>query len=209
MSALFGALEPVRIWVLARALPIHAGDASLSVVLHWPAWLLPAAVGSACLAGVLLTGQWRDHKGTVIAGVLIGILVVAGWWVTGFLGVDDLDPRPPTSLAVAGPLARSAAWLSMGVSTESVFTLLLIPGILVGALVAAILSGEFRWVAPASDRVAAYLGGGALMGVGAQLAGGCNIGQGLSGAATLSVTSLLAVGGILGGMVLGLQLVRR
>jgi hypothetical protein len=47
------------------------------------------------------------------------------------------------------------------------------------------------------------------MGVGALLAGGCNIGQGLTGAATLSVTSLLAVAGILGGMGLGMVWVGR
>lgn len=47
------------------------------------------------------------------------------------------------------------------------------------------------------------------MGVGAVLAGGCNIGQGLTGAATLSLTSLLAVSGILGGLLLGLLWVER
>ena len=47
------------------------------------------------------------------------------------------------------------------------------------------------------------------MGFGAVLAGGCNIGQGLSGAATLSATSLLAVAEILSGMVLGMYWVSR
>ena len=82
-------------------------------------------------------------------------------------------------------------------------------GALLGALVSAAYSVELRWVAPAGDRIGSYLAGGALMGFGALLAGGCNIGQGLTVAATLSATSLLAVAGILGGMVLGMIWVSR
>ena len=106
---LFGALDPLRGWVLARALPLAGGDASLSVIMHWPAWILPLGVCFVCLAVILSLGNWRDHKGTISAGVLIGLLIVIGWWVTGVLGADDFDPRPPASLAMAAPLARSAA----------------------------------------------------------------------------------------------------
>ena len=42
--------------------------------------------------------------------------------------------------------------------------------------------------------------GAALMGIGATLAAGCNIGQGLSGVSTLSAESLLAVLGIVTGI---------
>lgn len=209
MATLFGALDPLRGWILARALPLRAGDASLSVMLDWPAWVLPFGIGLACLAVILWLGRWRNHKATIAAGVIIGLLVVAGWWITGALGVDDFDPLPPASLALAAPLARSAAWFSLGQPTGTAFALALVPGALLGALVTAVLVGEFRWVPPASGRVAAYLGGGCLMGFGAVVAGGCNVGQGLSGIATLSVTSMLAVAGILAGMSFGLYWVSR
>jgi len=209
MATLFGALGPVLAWVLGRASPIGAGDASLSAILGWPAWVLPLGVGAACLAGIAGLGNWRDHKGTVVAGALIGLLVVAGWWITGVLAVDPFDPHPPASLTFATPLARGLTWLVMDQLTGSGFALFLVPGMLLGAFAAAVVSGEFRWVAPAGERVAAYLVGGAFMGVGALLAGGCNIGQALTGAATLSASSLLAVAGILGGMMLGMAWVGR
>jgi uncharacterized membrane protein YedE/YeeE len=209
MATMFGVLGPVQAWVMDRALPIGAGDASLSIVLHWPIWVAPLAVGLACLYAIVAFGQWRDHPGNILAGILIGLLVVAGWWVTGVLGVDEFDPRPPASITIAAPLARTATWLAMGQYTGTPFALLLVPGAVLGAFLAALLAGEFRWVAPASDRVAAYLSGGAFMGFGALLAGGCNIGQGLSGAATLSVSSLLAVAGIVGGMTLGMHWISR
>lgn len=209
MATLFGALGPLREWILANALPIRAGDASLSVILGWPVWVLPIGIALGCLAIVLRLGRSRSHLGTILAGSSIGLLVVAGWWVTGALGVDEFDPLPPTSLAVAGPLARSAAWLSVGWSTGTAFSLVLVPGALIGALAAAVFAGEFHWIPPAGDRVGAYLVGGVFMGFGATIAGGCNIGQGLTGLATLSVTSLLAVLGILAGMLLGLFWVSR
>ncbi len=209
MATLFGALDPLRVWVLDQALPLTAVDGSVSAVMRWPVWVLPLAVVLACLAMILWLGRWQDHKGIISAGILIGLLVVAGWWITGALASDDFYEARPASLTLAGPLARGAAWFSMGQLTDTEFVLYLLPGTLLGALAAAVFSGEFRWVAPASGRVAAYLAGGGLMGFGAMLAGGCNIGQGLTGAATLSVSSLLAVAGILAGMSLGMYWVSR
>lgn len=44
-----------------------------------------------------------------------------------------------------------------------------------------------------------------MMGIGAIFAGGCNIGQGLSGVSTLSVTSLLAAASVFFGAALGVN----
>jgi len=47
--------------------------------------------------------------------------------------------------------------------------------------------------------------GGCMMGIGAVLAMGCSIGQGLSGMSTLSLSSFLATGAMLLGAFLALQ----
>lgn len=54
-------------------------------------------------------------------------------------------------------------------------------------------------------RIQHCLAGGAMMGIGAIFAGGCNIGQGLSGVSTLSVTSLLAAASVFFGAALGVN----
>lgn len=82
MATLFGVLEPLRGWVQNQALPLSADDAPLAVILHWPPWVVPMAVVLACLTVILLLGRWREHKYTVAAGLFIGLLIVAGWWVT-------------------------------------------------------------------------------------------------------------------------------
>jgi hypothetical protein len=48
-----------------------------------------------------------------------------------------------------------------------------------------------------------------MMGLGAALAGGCNIGQGLSGVSTLSVGSFAAASAIFVGAVLGVKWLER
>jgi uncharacterized membrane protein YedE/YeeE len=82
-------------------------------------------------------------------------------------------------------------------------------GVLSGAWLSSLLSRRYRWVPPEPGHVLHALAGGTLMGIGAILAGGCNIGQGLSGMSTLSVGSVLAVIGIVFGMGLGIAWLER
>jgi uncharacterized membrane protein YedE/YeeE len=75
-------------------------------------------------------------------------------------------------------------------------------GIVLGSAVVALTTRVFRWEAFSStEDMANHLGGAVLMGVGGVMALGCTIGQGLSGVSTLSLGSLLALAGIVGGAV--------
>jgi hypothetical protein len=67
--------------------------------------------------------------------------------------------------------------------------------------------GVVRWEACDDHReLRRQIGGAALMGVGAVLAVGCSIGQGLSAFALLAYTAPVALGGIWIGGVIGLKL---
>jgi uncharacterized membrane protein YedE/YeeE len=89
---------------------------------------------------------------------------------------------------------------------------MLVVGMIVGALISALLSGDFRWQwvppqwaaafgANALVRVLVALLGGVLLGFGARWAGGCTSGHGISGTMQLAVSSWISaicffVGGI-------------
>ncbi|MEN8167515.1 MAG: YeeE/YedE family protein [Pseudomonadota bacterium] len=203
MATLFGVLEPLRGWLVnATAIPLDRGRSSLSDLFGLPLWLLPLLFSLLCVAIILSSGNWRQHWRLILAGSLIGLILIGGWWVTGVAGQDDFSETAPSSLAMAGPLARGTVYLTTGQITGSGFALFLILGFLLGAFASALVAREFRWVSPAGNRMGAYLAGGAMMGGGAMLAGGCNIGQGLTGVATLSIQSLIALVGIVLGMLL-------
>lgn len=206
MTALFGLLEPPRAWLMEHtALRLSASGTSLAGWLSLPP-LLPAAAGSlVCGALILLHGDWRRHAATLVSGALIGLTVVAAWWLTGFLTDDEFQATPPVSIAVVGPLTRGATFVTMAQQSGHLFGLLLIPGIFAGAWLAALVSGDFRWTWPAPSRLGLYMIGGCLMGVGAIAARGCNVGQGLTGLATLSVQSVIASAAMVLGMLAGLR----
>lgn len=210
MATLFGVLEPVRGWVAGHsALYLDDGRSALAGWLSVPP-LLPAAVGALLCAGLLLrAGDWRDHPGMVTAGVLIGMTVTAGWWLTGYLAYDEFESTPPLSVSVVGPLARASVYLTLGRVTGSMFGLFLIAGIFGGALLSALVSGTFRLVRPDGSRLGIYLAGGFFMGAGAVMANGCNVGQGLTGLATLSLQSIIATAAIVLGMRFGLWWLER
>ena len=43
--------------------------------------------------------------GQIAAGVIVGLLIAAGWYATGYLGADDFNPTPVTSLTFVAPIA--------------------------------------------------------------------------------------------------------
>ena len=83
----------------------------------------------------------------------------------------------------------------------------LVVGVVVGALACALFERSFRWEGFAGTQdTALHIVGAVCMGVGGVTALGCTVGQGLSGLSTLSLTSAIAVAGIMVGAVLGFRL---
>ncbi|MES0328639.1 MAG: YeeE/YedE thiosulfate transporter family protein, partial [Gammaproteobacteria bacterium] len=80
------------------------------------------------------------------------------------------------------------------------FSILFVISTGVVSLLLALASRQFKIATPGKGMAKIALLGGALMGIGAIMAYGCNIGQGLSGISTLSIESLLAVIGMVMGV---------
>jgi hypothetical protein len=202
---LFGVLEPARIALVTRtAMELPAGDASLAKAVGAP--LAPAALGAGIALVAVAAYLWRrgNDGSLALAGVLIGALVVAGWWVTGVLGPASMAAVRPDSISFSGPLARAARALATGSLSGGVFGIALLAGTALGAVGAAVVRGRFRLVHPTREQAAYALVGGVLMGLGGGLAGGCNIGHGLTGLAALSLKSLIVVLAIVVGMLIAL-----
>ncbi|MEA3273982.1 MAG: YeeE/YedE family protein [Pseudomonadota bacterium] len=210
MVTLFGVLEPVRVWIVQESAVYLTEDRS--AVAGWfalPHWFPAIAAASVCALILFRLGNWREHPGMVAAGALIGLSITAGWWLTGYLAQDEFEPTPPISVSIVGPLTRGVTYVTLGQLTGSLFGVFLIAGVFAGALLSALATRSFRWIAPDGSRLGAYLLGGVFMGSGAVLAGGCNVGQGLTGLATLSVQSVIAATAIFLGMRIGLWWLER
>ena len=206
-TTMYGGLEPARLWLREMTIvTMNTGDSSFSSLLHLPSILVAVLIAGFCAAIIMLTGKNTRSPLLIYAGAAIGLLVVLGWWVTGYLSQDLFSMHRPASITYSGPLVNVTTLLSssnsLGVGTQ--FGVALVAGTLLGANLSAVYSKTFRWTLPAVNQIPQVIIGGSLMGFGAVLAGGCNIGQGLSGISTFSIHSLIALVSIVIGMRLGL-----
>ncbi len=210
---LSGVLAPLRVslskWhqTLLPVLPVRSLDmlfASFSPALSHG--LATALVATPLLVFALRDRHFRQTPGDWSAGLIIGGLVAAGWVTTGYLGADDFEPVSLVSLTFVAPVGDSIQYLMLSTGMSADFGVVSITGVLVGALLSSILSGQFQWQSFTSARhMRRGLAGGACMGIGGVLALGCSIGQGITGLSTLALASFLAAAGILAGIVSGLR----
>lgn len=206
----FGALEPYRVWLMQHtAVELATTDSAVAAVAGLSHWLGPVLIALVCLAGIMMLGNVRGNTRLLAAGSVIGLLVVAGWFITGYLSVDDFSEHRASSVTIAGPLARATVFLTTGSYPGYGFTIAVLGGIVAGAMSSAIITRSFHLVIPEGNHLKHLLLGGILMGIGAICAGGCNIGAGLTGMSTTSVRAITALLAIIAGMLLGIYLLTR
>jgi hypothetical protein len=207
-----GLIAPARIAVLQitqTTVSVTSLPALMSSLgLHGaPARLFAGAVVSAALVIFALSHlAFRRSPGQVAAGAVVGLLVAAGWFATGYLGADDFNPAPVASLTFIAPIADTLQYTMLSTGLTLNFGIATVAGVFAGSLVTALLSGRFHLEGFNSPRhMLRSAGGAALMGAGGAMAYGCSIGQGLTGLSTLALPSFVAVAGILLGTAAGLR----
>ncbi len=157
------------------------------------------------LAYVFRSADFRESRDNILGGLVVGLAVAAGWYVTG--GAPGQAWKEFAEMATAVPSRvqpQSYTFISpMGDTVHYLLdadNLLLInfgmagfAGVVIGALLYTLVTGNFRYerFANAKD-FGAHALGGALMGIGGVLAMGCTVGQGITGVSTLAMGSLLA-----------------
>ena len=155
---------------------------------------LPALIAAVLFLTVLLIQRARPRATDLALGATIGLVAVSGWVATSTLLFDDFDPLPVQSAAFTLPWSDSLFWVIASSAIPAGFGVGFISGVLAGSFLSAALRGELKLQSFSSgSETLRYLAGGALMGVGGVLAGGCTVGAGLSGSAIGSVAALLAL----------------
>lgn len=181
--------------------------------------VMAVLVGGGLVVWALMGPEFRSIN-NVVGGLGIGLVIVLMWWVSGRLGFVPEHPETldavylgsntgrMESLTFTAPMAYTLDWLIFFSDKSKVLTfgVVTVAGVVVGALVCALIEGSFRWEGFRSTQdTALHIAGAALMGVGGVTALGCTVGQGLSGLSTLSFVSVVAVTGIVLGAIASLR----
>ena len=168
--------------------------------------LAASTISGALIIFAFAHAPFRRSWGQVAAGVMVGLLVAAGWFATGYLGADDFNPAPVTSLTFVAPIADLLQYVMLSTGLRLNFGIATVGGVILGSLVTALVTRRFHWEGYRSPyHMLRSAGGAALMGAGGAMALGCSIGQGLTGLSTLALASFAAVAGILLGSAAGLR----
>jgi len=171
------------------------------------------------LAFVFKDKRFRGNSIQIAGALVLGLLVVGGWYVTGHLGFGEnpdtlenvffaTNTRTLESLSFVAPMAYSLELLMMWTdkSLHVTFGIASVLGVIAGSAAYALATRTFRWEGFASmNDLRNQLVGALLMGFGGVTAVGCTIGQGLSGLSTLAMGSFVAVAGIMAGSVATLK----
>lgn len=149
---------------------------------------------------------FRRSRRDIAAGILIGLAVASGFWVTGTFGADPFDPVRVQSLTYVLPLGETIVWLMTFTGAFLTFSIAAVLGTVAGAAIVAVAKDEFRWEGfDDMQSMRRHLLGSAAMGAGGVTALGCTIGQGISGVSTLALAPPITLASIFAGAVYGLH----
>ena len=217
------ALDPVRFDTAAIGAS-HSDLASLVAARFGGSALtrtgVPLMVAAALAAFALGSRDFRASPAMIFGGVVIGAVIVAGWYVSGHLGYVAEDPRTLEEMFIATNSGRAESFSFVAPNAYLLELLMLwsdrsrivtfgvagVLGMLVGSAAVALATRTFRWEGFAStEDLVNHIAGGVLMGFGGVTALGCTIGQGLSGISTLALGSVLALLAIVAGCATALK----
>ncbi len=170
---------------------LGASGVGITPVVHWA---VVALVGGGFLLFALASAEfWKSPK-DLIAGLVIGAIIVGGWYITGKIGNDAFDPVRVESYTFVAPVAENINYLMTYTGSTINFGIAAVLGVLAGSFLYAVLSGNFHIETFASrDDMIRHIIGGILMGFGGVLGLGCTIGQGVTGMSTLALGSAITL----------------
>ncbi|MDA8432361.1 MAG: YeeE/YedE family protein [Nitrospiraceae bacterium] len=198
LKPVYDALRTVQVGPSGMTLMTVAGDTPTMK------WIIIAVLCALLSIYVLMGKPFKvgKQKGFFwsVAAVLMGVLGVITFWASehwgspGFArGLNFTTPTGELFFTILTGDARSRFFpmydLGMFKVTWAEFYIIGVP---LGSYISARILKEFKWKIPPATEMLTVLGGSILMGFGAVCAGGCNVGQALTGFSTLSIGSIVA-----------------
>jgi uncharacterized membrane protein YedE/YeeE len=161
-------------------------------------WIIVIVIAIIAI-GVL---AWKRGGGEKTEGSLYEKIFKRGWpwWGTGIvIGIISMIAFPASAAAGRNyPLGITGGWstflsaLVKGDANVLSWETFLVIGVVIGAAISAGIAGEFKLRAPGPGRLLQQFIGGLMLGIGAVIANGCNIGHVLSGVPQLAISSVIA-----------------
>ncbi len=146
----------------------------------------------ACIA-LAVAAHNRIGAARLVFASGVGFAVAVGWVATFTLAQAAFEPVQIESATFTGPSANTLMFFLDRAMVLN-FDIGLVPGVFLGAFLASWLAGEFRFQGFEDEaNMRRAITGAALMGFGGMLAGGCAIGNGVTGTSVFAGTAWVAL----------------
>jgi uncharacterized membrane protein YedE/YeeE len=209
-----GLLGAFRVGVLEKAAITLPQGQDLPSLLGLNRAILAALIGGGLLAFIYSSKRFRSSFDYTLGGVVTGLVVVGGWYVSGHIGHVAEDPNTLQEAFVAtntgrmesfsfvAPFAFTLEYLMLWTDKSKIITygIASAAGVIAGSAAYALATRSFRWEGfRDAEDTANHIVGGILMGFGGITALGCTIGQAISGFSTLALGSIITFIAIVAG----------
>ncbi len=177
-------------------------------------------VAAGLLFYIFKAADFRSSKDNILAGLVIGIIIVTAWYTSSNISIaaddsnysmaeyyaewdmlaEDDEGKPETgrtlssqSFTFINPIGQTYGYIKDSFDPALLtFGLVSVFGVILGSFVWSRISGSFRveWFVDFKDFLNHFIGA-ILMGFGGVLGLGCTIGQGITGVSTLALGSII------------------
>jgi uncharacterized membrane protein YedE/YeeE len=191
-------------------------------------------LGLVLVAFAFKSVDFRGSFDNILGGLVVGLAIVAAWYLSSNLLVDSFDgevslsgyyeqwdmladseegkpaqgrPLEPQSYTFINPMGQTLGYAAGGFERALLtFGVMAFLGVVAGSLLWALISRSFRieWFSSGRDFINHVIGA-VLMGFGGTLAMGCTVGQAITGVSTLAVGSMLTFAAIFLGSALTMK----
>jgi len=198
--------------------------------------ILGAVISLVLLVIIFKSSEFRSNMDNIVAGIVVGLAVVAGWYISGALVQINAEgellnlsgymsnwdmlsesevgkPAEARSLATQSftfinPMGQTYGYAIGGFASKFLtFGLMALFGVIAGSFIWSLLSRSFRIEWFASiGDFVTHMIGAVLMGFGGVLAVGCTIGQGITGVSTLALGSIITLVAIIFGSAMTMKI---
>lgn len=197
--------------------------------------ILGLIVTAGLLFYVFKAAEFRSSKDNILGGIIIGLAITAAWYTSSNIAVvadesnyslveyynewdmlaEDDEGKPAVartlnsqSFTFVNPIGQTYGYIKDDFDSSLItFGLISVFGVIFGSFLWALMSRSFRfeWFVDFKDFLN-HIVGAIFMGVGATLALGCTIGQGITGLSTLALGSIITLIAIIFGSALTMKI---
>ncbi|SEW19456.1 hypothetical protein SAMN04488515_1524 [Cognatiyoonia koreensis] len=212
MSA-YATLSGPLAWVRVNILPESTLAAEPNGIAHMLGNLtgistpfIGIGIGLSAVVYAMSNRTFRKDKSNAFWSFIIASSVIIAWAGMSYISRTGYEDLAVVSHTFSAPIGESILYGMTSSGRSLSFGIGSVAGVWIGAFAGSLIKGHFRWEACEDPReLRRQIFGAAMMGVGAVVALGCSIGQGLSAFSILSFSAPVTFAAIFAGAAFGLR----